>query len=188
MNMFCGLERDHGGVFCTGYHAGAGAFGVLSHTTNGFAFAAIRVNGLECAEAMLYGAYAGELDVPVLLLSGDDRMAAQCAPHFPGAQVAVVKHALGQRAARALSPERARARIRAAAGTAVGDAAACRPFVIPGPYRLELDLTSVALADLAATIPLADRIGPRCIGFDAASMAAVVGWVNTVSAMSALLR
>ncbi len=188
MNMFCGLERDHGGVFCTGYHAGAGQHGVLSHTTNGFAFAAIRVNGLDCAEAILYGAYAGELGVPVLLLTGDDRMAAQCAPHFPGAQVAVVKHALGQRAARALSPERARARIRAAAVAAVSEAAACRPFVIPGPYRLELDLTSVAMADLAATIPLAERIAPRGVAFAAASMAAVVGWVNTVSAMSALLR
>ena len=188
MNMFCGLERGYGGVFCTGYHAGAGAFGVLSHTTNGFAFAAIRVNGLECAEATLYGAYAGELGVPVLLLTGDDRLAAQCGPHFPGAQVAVVKHALGQRAARASSPEQARARIRAAAVTAVSEAAACRPFVIPGPYRLELDLTSVALADLAATIPPAERIAPRGIAFDAASMAAVLGWVNTVSAMSSLLR
>jgi len=188
MNMFSGLERGHGGVFCTGYHAGAGRAGVLSHTTNGFAFAGIRVNGIECAEATLYGAYAGELGVPVLLLTGDDRLVAQCGPHFPAAQMAVVKHALGQRAARALSPETARERIRAAAGAAVSKAAACRPFVIPGPYRLELDLNSVALADLAATIPVAERITPRGVAFHAASMAAVLGWVNTVSAMSSLLR
>jgi D-amino peptidase len=188
MNMFCGLEKTHGGVFCTGYHAGAGGHGVLSHTVSGFAFAAIRVNGLACAEAMLYGAYAGELGVPVLLLTGDDRMAAQCAPHFPGAQVAVVKHALGQRAARACSPELARARIRAAAVTAVAEAAACRPFVLPGPYRLELEMNSVALADLAAAIPVAERCAPRSVAFEAASMAAVLGWVNTVAAMSASLR
>jgi D-amino peptidase len=188
MNMFCGLEPGHGGVFCTGYHAGVGEHGVLSHTVNGFAFAGIRVNGIACAEATLYGAYAGELGVPVLLLTGDDRLAEQCGPHFPGAQVAVVKHAIGHRAARALSPDFARARIRDAATAAVRAAAACRPFVIPGPYRLELDLSSVAMADLAATIPVARRIAPRSVAFDAASMAAVLGWVNTVSAMSATLR
>jgi D-amino peptidase len=188
MNMFCGLEPGDAGVFCTGFHSGAGQHGVLSHTTNGFAFAGIRVNGIDCAEAILYGAYAGELGVPVLLLTGDDRMATQCLPHFPGAQLAVVKHALGHRAARALSPEVARARIRAAAVAAVRDAASCRPFVIPGPYRLELDLTSVAMADLAATIPVAERIAPRSVALAADSMAAVVGWVNTVSAMSATLR
>jgi D-amino peptidase len=188
LNMFCGLERDYGGVFCTGYHAGAGQYGVLSHTVTSFAFAAIRVNGIDCAEATLYGAYAGELGVPVLLLTGDDRLAEQCAPHFPGVKVAVVKHAIGHRAARALSPELARARIRAAAAAAVRGAASCQPFVIPGPYRLELDLSTVAMADLAAAIPAAERIAPRSVAFAAASMAAVVGWVNTVSAMSATLR
>ncbi len=188
LNMFCGLEPGYGGVFCTGYHSGIGQYGVLSHTVSGFAFAGMRVNGADCAEATLYGAYAGELGVPVLLLTGDDRLAAQCGPHFPAAQLVTVKHAIGHRAARALSPEVARARIRAAAAIAVREAAACRPFVIPGPYRLEFDLGTVAMADLAATIPVAERIAPRSVAFAAPSMAAVIGWVNTVSAMSAALR
>jgi D-amino peptidase len=109
MNMFCGLEADFAGVFCTGYHSGAGQHGVLSHTVNGFAFAAIRVNGIDCAEATLYGAYAGSLGVPLLLLTGDDRMKAQCAPLFPGARTS----ASGRRApwrpkrqGRSLAPRR----------------------------------------------------------------------------------
>ena len=69
--------------------------------------------------------------------------------------------------ARALSPEVARTRIRAAAEQAVRDQSAT-PFVIPGPHRLEIDLNSVAFA--------ADGI------------AAAAGWVNTISAMSAMLR
>ncbi len=187
-NMFCGLEAGFAGVFCTGFHSGAGQHGVLSHTVNGFAFAAIRVNGIDCAEAILYGAYAGSLGVPVILLTGDDRMEAQCAPHFPGVRSAVVKHALGHRSARALSPEMARALIRRMAAEAVRGVGDCRPFVIPGPYRLELDLTSVALADLAGTIPVSERVAPRTVAFAADSMAGCAGWVNTVSAMSAMLR
>lgn len=188
MNMFAGLDRSFGGAFCTGYHAGAGAFGVLSHTVSGLTFAAIRLNGIAAAEATLYGAYAGELGVPLLLLSGDDRLAEQCTPQFPDARFAVVKTALGQRAARALSPERARAAIRAAALAAVRGAGTCRPFVIPGPYRLELELCTVAMADLAAILPVAERTGPRSVAIAAETMAAAVRWVNTVSAMSASLR
>jgi D-amino peptidase len=188
MNMFAGLDRGCAGAFCTGYHAGAGQFGVLSHTTSGFAFSAIVVNGIPCAEATLYGAYAGELGVPVLLLSGDDRLAEQCAPQFPSARFAVVKTALGQRAARSLSPERARARIRAAALAAVRGAEDCRPFVIPGPYRVAFELSTAAMADLAAILPVAERTGPRGIAIAADSMAAVVRWMNAISAMSASLR
>ncbi|MCW3473565.1 M55 family metallopeptidase [Limobrevibacterium gyesilva] len=187
-SMFAGLDGDFAAAFCTGYHSGAGQHGVLSHTINGFAFAAIRVNGIDCAEATLYGAYAGSLGVPVALLTGDDRLQAQCAPLFPGVRTAVVKHALGQRAARALSPQSACALIRATAEHAVRNLADCRPFVIPGPHRLEIDLNSVALADLAETIPVATRIAPRSVAFAADTMRAVIGWINTISAMSATLR
>ena len=181
--MFAGCEPGHAGAFCTGYHSGAGRHGILSHTVSGFAFAAIRVNGIDCAEAILYAAYAGAMGVPLLLLTGDDQLEKQCAPHFPGARFVVVKHALTTRAARALSPEVARARIRAAATEAVRGRGG-RPFVIPGPHRLELDMNSVMLADFASLIPSAHRTAPRTVAFDADSMAAVIGWVATVAVMA----
>lgn len=186
--MCAGLEAGFDAVFFTGYHSGAGQHGVLSHTINGFAFASIRVNDIDCAEATLYGAYAGSLGVPVVLLSGDDQLMAQCGPMFPNAQHVVVKTALGQRAARALSPERARMAIREAAMRAVRQAASCQPVVIASPHNLEIELNSVALADLAAVIPVAERLSPKIVRFEAASMAHVLGWINTISAMSQLLR
>ncbi|MCX7379928.1 MAG: M55 family metallopeptidase [Alphaproteobacteria bacterium] len=186
--MCAGLDASYDAVFFTGYHSGAGQHGILSHTVNGFAFYSIRVNGIDCAEATLYGAYSGSLGVPVVMLSGDDRLKAQCAPLFPGAEFAVVKTALSQRAARALSPENARALIRASAATALRNKAACRPYVIPGPYRLELDLSSVTLADLACGIPVAERVAPRTVAFHADTMEGVGGWMGAIGAMSALLR
>jgi D-amino peptidase len=186
--MCAGLDASFAAVFFTGYHSGAGQHGVLSHTVNGFAFHAIRVNGIDCAEATLYGAYAGSLGVPVALLTGDDRLQAQCGGLFPGATSVVVKQALGQRAARALSPEAARARIRAGAAAALANLGACAPWTIPGPYRLELDLSSVTLADLAAGIPVAERAGPRSVAFAAARMEDVIAWIATVGTLSASLR
>ncbi len=72
--MFAGLEADHAGVMCIGYHAGASQNGTLAHTVDGAVYAAIRVNGIDCAEATLYGGYAGSLGVPVILLAGDDQL------------------------------------------------------------------------------------------------------------------
>jgi len=186
--MCAGLEVGFDAVFFTGYHAGAGQPGVLSHTINGFAFASIRLNGIDCAEATLYGAYAGSLGVPVALLSGDDCLMAQCGPMFPGAQQVVVKHALGQRAARALSPEMACHAIRHGATTALRHLDACQPAIIDAPYRLEIALNAIAIADLAAIIPVAQRLSPRVVAFDAGSMGDVLGWINTISALSASLR
>ena len=188
VNMFAGLEAGFAGVMCVGYHAGAGRFGVLSHTTNGFAFRAIRLNGIECAEATLYGAYAGSLGVPVIMLSGDDVLAAECGKLFPGAEIAVVKQALGHRSARALSPARSREMIRAAAERAVRKAGGITPFRVEAPYRLEIDLNNPALADLAGTIPAATRVSPVTVAFAPETLAAAIGWVNTISYMSAFLR
>jgi D-amino peptidase len=186
--MFCGLEADHAGVMCIGYHAGASRHGVLAHTIDGAVYAAIRINGLDCAEATLYGAYAGSLGVPVILLAGDDQLQQQCESQFPGVRCAVVKRAMGNRAARSMSPSSACNRIRAAAEDAVRNLAAIKPLVIEGPYRLELDLMGVAMADVVMNIPVAERIGPRSIALPADTMAGAIGWAGAVNAMCAALR
>lgn len=187
-NMFAGVNAGYAGVMCVGYHAGAGERGVLSHTTSGAAFRAVRLNGRACSEAALYGAYAGSLGVPVILVSGDDATAESCGTLFPGAQIVTVKHALGHRAARALSPAVARDKLKSAAEAAVRAASGIVPLRIPGPYRIEFDFATPALADLAAVIPVSERTGPVTVAFTAASMDAVLGWLNTLSALSAFLQ
>ena len=46
ISMFAGLTEEYAGAICVGYHAGAGQYDVLSNTTDGFCFRAIRVNGI----------------------------------------------------------------------------------------------------------------------------------------------
>ncbi len=193
IGMFAGLEPDAAGVMCVGFHTSARQYGILAHTTNSFAFGRVRVNGLELGEAGNYGAYAGEIGVPVILLSGDDRFAAEMEPLFPASERVVVKQALSQRAARSVAPSVARDRIRAAATRAVRRSGTIPPFRVPprdegAPYRLEIEMNSPALADLASLIPVSERLDPVTVRLPAASMAAVLGWINTLSAMSATLR
>lgn len=188
MNMACGLTGDFD-LFCmVGHHSRASGGGVLSHTTNGFAFHEIRVNGTPVGEPAIYGAYAQEIGVPVGLITGDDRCEAENRPLFPEAEFAVVKQAFGQRAARSISTARAHALLKAKAKAAVAKAASI-PVVAPkGPFRAEFHMARAVLADQMEILPPAIRVDPMTVAFDCASMAEVIGWMTAMSAMSFAVR
>ena len=188
LNMFEGLTCDYAGVICVGYHARSREAGVLAHTTNGSAFGRIYVNDIELGEAGLYGAYAGSLGVPVVLLTGDDHLEAETRALFSGASYAVVKRAISQRSARSLSPQQSRRLIRSQAEAAVRSALSVKPFNIEAPYRLKVELNTPALCDLAAVIPVATRLDPVTVAFSSDSFEHVIRWINTLSALSTALR
>jgi D-amino peptidase len=188
MSMFAGLDASYAGAMCVGYHAPAADHGVLAHTTNSFAFASIRLNGELASEAMFYGAYAGSLGVPVILLSGDDATERSCGRLFAGARFVRVKTALGQRAARSLAPSVARARIQEAAVEAVRGCASVAPYRVAEPCKVAFELTSPTLADLCGFVPGARRIDARTVGFDCATIVDAIGWMSVCSSLSARLR
>lgn len=188
MNMASGLTREHD-LFCMiGHHSRAGGGGVLSHTTNGFAFREVRVNGVPCGEPAIYGAYAAELGVPVGLISGDDRTRDENLPLFPDACFAVVKHSLGERAARQLSVSRAHDVLRTAAADAARRAGTISLHPPEGPFRMEVAASRAVLADQFEVLPPAIRLDATTVAFDCASMADVIGWMTALSAMSFAVR
>ncbi len=186
--MFAGLTAGFDMIFGVGFHAPASGFGVLAHTTSTAAFRSVRVGDALLSEASLYGAYAGELGVPVGMVSGDDACAAHVATVFPEAERVVVKTGLGNRAAAALHPEVAREMIRAGAARALARRAEIRPLALPTSETLTLDFVGAAQADLVATIPVARRLDATRVALPIASAADAVGWVNVASAMAASLR
>jgi D-amino peptidase len=183
--MFAGLDDSYSGAMCLGYHAAAAEQGVLAHTTSSSAFMAIRLNGMAASEAMFYGAYAGAMGVPVILLSGDDVTARTCGGLFPGAEL---KTALGQQAARALSPHAARKLIRDGAERAVRSAGQVKPYRVVEPCDVVFDLTSVTLADVCATIPNSIRYAPLTVGFKADTVLDAIRWMRVCSMLAGYLR
>lgn len=187
-SMMEGLTAAFDGVFALGYHARARSHGILAHTINGFAFGRVSVNGRELGESGLYGAYAGELGVPVILLSGDDCLKAEAAPLFPGAEIVEVKRAVMNSCAESMTPAAAREAIRAAAARAVGRARRIEPFRIAPPMTVRVELNTVALADLMSLLPGTERPAPEVVAYTAASMRSVIRTLNCMSAMSFMLR
>ncbi|WP_128255662.1 M55 family metallopeptidase [Falsirhodobacter deserti] len=188
MNMACGLDEGFDLFFMVGHHSMAGQGGVLAHTTNGFAFRQVRVNGIPCGEPMIYGLYAGELGVPVGLLSGDDKMREENAAIFPQAEFVTLKRSYGQRAARQVSVACARDLLREGAARALARAGQMKPVRWNGPFVAEFAMNSAALADQMAVLPPAHRVDATSVAFDCTSMAEVIGWMTGLSAMSFALR
>ncbi|MEN3931372.1 M55 family metallopeptidase [Microvirga sp. W0021] len=188
LNMFEGLDASFDAVFCIGFHTRASSYGVLAHTTNGFAFKDIALNGVSYGEAGLYGAYAGSIGVPVVLMSGDDLCLAENSILFPQAVMVETKKAIGNRAAANLPLEVARNAIRDGAIRALSDLGAMTPFVLQPPFELALTMSSPALADLTAIIPGAKRKDALTVIFNTESIEDAIRWVNTVSALSSFLR
>lgn len=138
-----GLDSSIGVVLLVGHHARAGSFpGIMAHTISYGGFKLVRLAGDPIGEADFFAIRAGELGVPVGMVSGDQVVAEQVLARCPDAHAVVIKRALGNQAAECLAPTRARELIAEGAAAAVAKAlrGELSPCDIRGPYEFEVEL------------------------------------------------
>lgn len=157
-----GLTADCDVALFVGYHAPAGAPGVLAHTFSAH-FGEVRINGSRVSEAEVNALYAASLGVPVGLVTGDDVIGAIASDVFAGAAVVTVKAAHGFSAADTIAPSIARDLVRDAASRAVAGASSLARPVAELPLTLEVDMPSPVAAELGACIPGCHRTADRTV-------------------------
>lgn len=160
--MVQGISPGDSVAVFVGYHAGAGAPGVLAHTFSSN-FTELRVNGEPMTEAEVNGLYAASLGVPVGVVTGDDQICDVARKAFPGVSVVEVKRANGFSAADSLSPEGACTAIHDAVRSVVSAAASPRPVPVPEELVVEVDFASPLMADFAAAVPQTQRLSARTL-------------------------
>ena len=133
--MVQGISAADAVAVFVGYHAAAGAPGVLAHTFSSN-FTELRVNGAAMTEAEVNGLYAASMGVPVGVVTGDDEICDVARKAFPGVTTVEVKRANGYSAADSLAPEAAGAAIFDAVQTAVAEAPSLRPAAVPDRARV----------------------------------------------------
>jgi D-amino peptidase len=155
-SMMQGIGADVDRVFFVGYHACAGtAAAVLAHTWSG-AVAGVDLNDRLVGETGLNAALAGAFDVPVVLVTGDQAVAAEARALLGGIETVVVKDSIARSAAQCLHPEVAHQRIKEAAARALR--LTIPPFVIQPPILLRLAFQHVRYSDQAETVPGCRRV------------------------------
>jgi D-amino peptidase len=170
-----GVSSDHDVAFFLGYHAAAGAPGVLAHTFSGH-FLSVRLNGAPVSEAEVNSLQAAEVGVPLGLLTGDDVICA-ATKSLPGVELVEVKEAHGYTAVNSLSPAQARRLIHDAAGTAVTKAPTLKPVSIPAELAVEIDMPNPIGAEYGALIPGVRRTGDLTIAGTFASPREMLGFI-----------
>lgn len=155
--MVQGLTRDDDVALFVGYHAAAGADGVLAHTYSSN-FTELRVNGAPMTEAEVNGLLAASLGVPVAVVTGDDQVCQVARKAFPGVTAVEVKKATGYSAADSLAPATACELIEQSVTDALTSAGELRANPLPGELVVEVDFASPLGADFAAAVPRTERL------------------------------
>jgi D-amino peptidase len=160
-SMMQGVHQGVAGVLFIGYHARQGsADAILDHTWSSRCVANLWLNDLLTGEYGLNAALAGHYGVPVLMISGDQTACAQACDQLGDLETAVVKQAGGRTSAECLAPEAAQALIQAAAQRAVEKLRrnqGPRPFVVPAPVKVTLQVATSDMADRAMHMPGVER-------------------------------
>jgi D-amino peptidase len=160
MGMLEGLSGDFDAMACIGYHARAGALGVLSHSFMGHEIEDMWLADRPVGEIGLVHATAAALGVPVIMLSGDDAACAEMTGWDPAVATVSVKRASDRFAAELRPVAEARQAIeQAMAGGVRGSTAPLR--ATEDPQTLLIRWQSASVASQLAGIPGVTTTGSR---------------------------
>lgn len=167
LRMMAGLNSDFDAVFLVGYHAMAGTErGVLAHT---FVrrIAGLRINGQTVGETGLNAGLAGYYGVPVVMISGDDRVCAEATELLGDVETATVKQGLSAYGAVNHHPKKCRELINQAAQRALSRLTDFKPTQLgTGPAIMEVDFINAATADYIIDIPGVERTAGKTVRFE----------------------
>jgi len=169
LSMVSGVETGVDGVFFIGYHARIGVENaILEHTWSDERVADLRINGQSVGETALNAALCGHYGTPVLMVSGDQTLAAEAQAFLGDIETAVVKIATGRMSAECFPPAVTAQRIHDAAFRAVtrlqegrnaGRSNVPPPLRFATPLTMEIDFVQSEMTDKASQLPGATREG-----------------------------
>lgn len=143
------LDGTYDGLILLGYHAMAGTpRAVLDHTMSSEGWHCFKVNGQALGEVGIDAALAGAVGVPVIMVSGDDKLCIEAKALLgEPIQAACVKWGHARHGATCLPVEKTAALIRAAACAAAKNAHNCKTFDAGSPAVVELTFKHTWQAD-----------------------------------------
>ena len=133
------LDDSFAGMFMVAYHARSGTWaGVLEHTMSSVAWQDFIVNGRPVGEVGIDAGLAGACGVPVLLVTGDDKVCAEARKLLGDIETAVVKWGVNRHRALCLPSAKSQDLIREKAKAAMALAGKIEPLDFGSPVDIVL--------------------------------------------------
>ena len=135
-------------IFMVGYHALSGTESAIrDHTMSSADWQDLWVNGHKFGEVGIDAAIAGSCSVPVMLVTGDDKVCSEARELLGDIETAEVKQAVARHRALILPPVVAQELIHRKARRAVERIGEVEPLSISGPVEVKLRYASTDLAE-----------------------------------------
>jgi D-amino peptidase len=169
--MMQGIDRSFGAAVLIGYYASQGEFpAVLAHNMVSQRIMDIRYNGTTLPDAALGAAIAGEYNVPVVFVSGDQTITQEAKRLFGPIETVAVKQAIGFYAATMMHPEAAQRLTREGVKRGIERRRELKPFQLTHPVKLEITFKQTVNAEVVSYLPGVERPKGDTIAFTAKDM------------------
>ncbi|TJY36221.1 M55 family metallopeptidase [Pontimicrobium aquaticum] len=169
LGMVQGLDNSFDAAIFIGYHAKAGNLGgFLAHTGSG-SVKGLWINGLEVGEGELNALYAGALNVPVILASGDDKFSEEFTKTVKTRTV-ITKTSVGSSAAKLIHPDKVKEMLKVKTIEALKDLKSAKPLSVSQPITIRFKSSTTTRADVVMSIPGMKRINGTTVEYNAKNM------------------
>ena len=181
LGMMQGIDASFDAIVFIGYHASEDVEGaILAHLEDADKIAGVKLNGVAVPEAGFNAAIAGDVNVPVVFLSGDKAAADEAMRLLGPIDTVVVKTGSGSYSGMMLHPEKVRRMIREGVKRGVERRRQLKPYRVAHPVRLEIAFKDTFYAEIASYFRHVERPTPHSIVYTANDMADASRFFNAI--------
>jgi D-amino peptidase len=172
LGMVAGVDQQIDAVIFIGYHASTNnPSGVRAHTFSSATLTRVTLNGVNVSEGSWAAAIAGQFNVPVIMISGDDAAIAEVRSAVGNIEAAETKRTLGFHSAITLTPQASCDLISARVKSAIARRAEFKPYKVATPVTVEMGFKNYLPAEVLAYLPMFERADSHSVRFRARDMA-----------------
>jgi D-amino peptidase len=171
LSMMAGVDETVDAAMFIGYHASTtSTTGVRAHTFSSATLTRVALNGVEMTEGSWNAAIAGQFNVPVIMMSGDDAAIAEVRKVVGNIEGAETKKSLGFHSALTITPQASVELIGQRVKAALSRRSEFKPYRVAGPVTIEVSFKHYRPVEVLAYLPMFERTGSHSIRFRAKDM------------------
>jgi D-amino peptidase len=171
LGMVAGVDDSIDAAIFIGYHAGTNnPTGVRAHTFSSANLTRVALNGVTMTEGSWNAAIAGQFNVPVVMMSGDDAAIAEVRKVIGNIEAAETKRSFGFHSANTITPQASYELIRQRVRSALGRRSEFKPYKVQMPVTVDVSFKNYMPPEVLAYLPLFERTDSHSIRFRAKDM------------------
>ncbi|MGC9089759.1 MAG: M55 family metallopeptidase [Caldisericia bacterium] len=164
--MISGIDESFDAAMFIGYHAPVGTLnGGEDHTYSSSTIFEVKINDKFVGESEINGAFLGEFNIPVILISGDDKLKDFSSKFFKETEFIVTKKSLGRFSAELLQVDYVHKVLKDKVKEVLKNYKNIKPLIFEKPINIEITFINTVMAEFASLIPSSKRVDGRKVSF-----------------------